>query len=327
MHLTNYHFYNTKNYLYCKSVKGLSGFEVGYRFAFNGKERDDETYGEGNAYDFEARIQDSRLSRWLSLDPLQAKYPGISPFNFCNNNPIALIDPDGKSPIYVNGLYMGTDNQGFKGEILIMSKEQYLNLNSKQKDNITFGTFNHTEALGMSQTLGQKIDALSQVPRSKEGITRVDKEVIEINNIINNVVSKTKEIEGYEVSKLHNGKVSSVYDNGMQDQNIRIYGSANDGNNDLGALANTVGNKVTFNLQAWGDVEKPGEIFKPTVENLQNTYVHEAGGHFIQNLGSSNSDHAKVVNTQKKHSTWDGTTKNFKNWINTLNEQFTTKKR
>jgi RHS repeat-associated protein len=70
-----------------------------YRYGFNGKEKDDEINGSGNDYDFGARIYDSRLGRWLSLDPLQEKYAGLSPYNFCGNNPIMLIDPDGKKII------------------------------------------------------------------------------------------------------------------------------------------------------------------------------------------------------------------------------------
>ena len=50
-----------------------------YRYGFNGKEKDNELYGEGNAYDFGARINDPRLGRWLSLDPLAAKYPPAAP--------------------------------------------------------------------------------------------------------------------------------------------------------------------------------------------------------------------------------------------------------
>ncbi len=99
MHLTNYTFSHPKNYLYSKSVKGLQCFGIIYRFGFNGKERDNETYGEGNAYDFGARIYDSRLGRWLSVDPLQAKYPGFSPFVFVLNMPLSAYDPDGRDVI------------------------------------------------------------------------------------------------------------------------------------------------------------------------------------------------------------------------------------
>ncbi|MDP2176230.1 MAG: RHS repeat-associated core domain-containing protein [Bacteroidota bacterium] len=67
-----------------------------YRYGFNGKEKDNETYGEGNAYDFGARIYDSRLGRWLSLDPLMEKYPSFSPYNFAGCSPITFYDADGR---------------------------------------------------------------------------------------------------------------------------------------------------------------------------------------------------------------------------------------
>ena len=74
---------------------------LGLHFHFNGKENDNETYGNGNVYDFGARIYNPRLGIWLSLDPLQKKYPGVSPYNYCLNNPIVFIDPDGKD-IHIN---------------------------------------------------------------------------------------------------------------------------------------------------------------------------------------------------------------------------------
>ncbi len=67
-----------------------------YKFGFNGKEKDNDTYGEGNAYDFGARIYDSRLGKWLSVDPLQAEYPSQGSYNFSANNPILYLDRDGR---------------------------------------------------------------------------------------------------------------------------------------------------------------------------------------------------------------------------------------
>ncbi|MEZ4775861.1 MAG: RHS repeat-associated core domain-containing protein [Bacteroidia bacterium] len=66
-----------------------------YRFGFNGKESDGEISGDGNSYDFGARVYDSRIGRWLSRDPLEGKYPGMSPYAAFNDNPILYIDPDG----------------------------------------------------------------------------------------------------------------------------------------------------------------------------------------------------------------------------------------
>ena len=73
-----------------------------YRFGFNGKEKDDEVKGIGNSLDFSARIYDTRLSKWLSVDPLQEKYPSLTPYNFVANRPTIAIDPDGKRIYYVN---------------------------------------------------------------------------------------------------------------------------------------------------------------------------------------------------------------------------------
>ena len=64
-------------------------------YKFTGKERDDETQ-----YDyFGARFYDSRIGRWLSVDPLADKYPGWSPYNYVLNNPLSFIDPDGQEPV------------------------------------------------------------------------------------------------------------------------------------------------------------------------------------------------------------------------------------
>ena len=66
----------------------------GERYKFTGKERDTETN-----YDyFGARYYDSDLGRWLTPDPLADKYPGWSPYNYCLNNPLKLVDPDGNDP-------------------------------------------------------------------------------------------------------------------------------------------------------------------------------------------------------------------------------------
>jgi hypothetical protein len=41
-------------------------------------------------------------SRWLSVDPIAAKYPQYSPYVFCMNNPILFIDPNGKEVVATN---------------------------------------------------------------------------------------------------------------------------------------------------------------------------------------------------------------------------------
>jgi len=63
-------------------------------------EKNNEVYGEGNAYDFGARMLDVRLGRWFAIDPSANKYPDISPYCAFINNPICYKDSDGKDAIY-----------------------------------------------------------------------------------------------------------------------------------------------------------------------------------------------------------------------------------
>jgi hypothetical protein len=37
---------------------------------------------------------------WLSIDPLAEKYPGVSSYAYCANNPIIFKDPDGRDIVY-----------------------------------------------------------------------------------------------------------------------------------------------------------------------------------------------------------------------------------
>ena len=42
-------------------------------------------------------------SVWLSVDPLAHKYPSLSPYAFVGNNPINLVDPDGRDIWEIDG--------------------------------------------------------------------------------------------------------------------------------------------------------------------------------------------------------------------------------
>ncbi len=46
-----------------------------------------------------ARYYNSDLSIWLSVDPLADKYPNLSPYTYCANNPVKFFDDDGREKI------------------------------------------------------------------------------------------------------------------------------------------------------------------------------------------------------------------------------------
>ena len=48
------------------------------------------------------RHYNATLSIWLSVDPMSDKYPGVSPYTYCANNPVKLVDPNGREIGYVD---------------------------------------------------------------------------------------------------------------------------------------------------------------------------------------------------------------------------------
>ncbi|MCW3071096.1 MAG: hypothetical protein JWO44_986, partial [Bacteroidetes bacterium] len=66
-----------------------------YRYGFNGKENDNEVKGEGNQQDYGMRVYDTRLGRFLSVDPMTSSYPCLSPYAYAENDVIRCVDLDG----------------------------------------------------------------------------------------------------------------------------------------------------------------------------------------------------------------------------------------
>jgi RHS repeat-associated protein len=71
-----------------------------WSFTFSAKERDSET---GLSY-FGSRYYSSDLSIWLSVDPMSDKYASLSPYVYCADNPVRLVDPDGEDyDVFITG--------------------------------------------------------------------------------------------------------------------------------------------------------------------------------------------------------------------------------
>ncbi len=107
-------------------------------YTFSGKEKDAET---GYGY-FGARYYDSGLSFWLSVDPMSDKYPNMSPYNYCANNPVILVDPDGRKIVFAKGVTKEQKEQFYKAIKYLKDNDcggRYNQLvNSKEVYTITF---------------------------------------------------------------------------------------------------------------------------------------------------------------------------------------------
>ena len=86
-------------YLFGLTMAGRNYQDSLYRYGFNGKEKDDQGEWGSTNYDYGARIYNPKLGRWLSLDPLQSEYPGMSPYHAIANSPTWYVDRDGRDNI------------------------------------------------------------------------------------------------------------------------------------------------------------------------------------------------------------------------------------
>ncbi len=92
----NTEFFDVDYYAFGMQMPGRNYTSAsGYRYGFNGMEKDDEVKGNGNSYTTEFRQYDPRLGRWLSIDPEFKTFAWQSPYVAFDNNPILKTDPRG----------------------------------------------------------------------------------------------------------------------------------------------------------------------------------------------------------------------------------------
>lgn len=77
----------------------VTGSSYDERYKFTGKERDAES-----GYDyFGARFLAQQLGIWTTPDPLLDKYIHLSPYMYCEGNPVRYVDPNGRIVVFAPG--------------------------------------------------------------------------------------------------------------------------------------------------------------------------------------------------------------------------------
>ena len=95
-----------------------AGTASGYRFGFQNQEIDNQIKGVENSLNYTFRMYDCRIGRFFNLDPLTAKYPYYSPYQFSGNKVIAFREMEGLEEGKAGnaGTYLALRNSGYSHE-------------------------------------------------------------------------------------------------------------------------------------------------------------------------------------------------------------------
>ena len=96
---------------------------LNWSYTFSAKERDPET---SLSY-FGSRYYSSDLSIWLSVDPMSNKYPSLSPYVYCADNPVRVVDPDGEK-IWIHDEEGGSAANAYYQELVKWASTENINL-------------------------------------------------------------------------------------------------------------------------------------------------------------------------------------------------------
>lgn len=107
-------------------------------YKYNGKELD-PLLGL-NMYDYSARYYEPAIGRFTTVDPLAEMYSSISPYAYCNNNPVRFIDSDGRSFgefDYIDGEWKKISNIGDDIGVDFYHMKGVTNASGKEITNVT----------------------------------------------------------------------------------------------------------------------------------------------------------------------------------------------
>ena len=151
-------------------------------------------------YDSGARMQEFHIPRFTTMDPLCEKYYSISPYAYCNNNPVNYVDPDGRE-VQVAKEY----------------QEQFRNdLQNVFGDRINMLSFNDN---GTLQLDGKTKDFTKEMTKDQKeafkGLNKAmnDKQVTSVVYADNYNITVNGEVKSVDIVKEYGGGLYSKTDN------------------------------------------------------------------------------------------------------------------
>ena len=121
-------------------------YDFGNRWRYAAKEEQRFGPADLGLLDFGARMYDPFTARWPSPDPMAAKYPSHSPFNYCEGSPINRIDPQGDTIVV---LYAKSGAKGL-GHMAILVQDEHGKYHLWSKNGDKYDGFEHADNEGIA---------------------------------------------------------------------------------------------------------------------------------------------------------------------------------
>ena len=215
-------------------------------YKYNGKELDRK--GGLDWYDYGARYYDAALGRWHVVDPMAEEYYSLSPYVYCNNNPICNRDEEGKFINNIIGAVIGgaADLGVQVAANLLSDKGVFDNI-----DWVSVGASAVEGGLTSGLSAGKTLVVKTGVAIAKNTINGI-KDGGCVSDIVNNTV---KDIVTDKVI----GKTSDIVGKGAKKLAPGVENQLNQSGNKM-VLSNNKATKITEKIPGVSDVKTARKI-------------------------------------------------------------------
>ena len=174
-------------------------------FRFTGKELD--KLNSLNMYDFGARWYDvAGVPMWTSVDPLCEKYYNITPYAYCNNNPVNRVDPYGETDYTVN-----SDGYMYESTSFMEKVKSFIGIGSNQ---------DRVYLEGSNKLIVSLPEGAINLSEDENEITKVEISDNKSAEKFTDAVMKETDVEWARVEHGNNKTVSNTIQNNHDDRNV-----------------------------------------------------------------------------------------------------------
>ena len=162
-----------------------------------------------------ARHYNSALSIWLSVDPMSDKYPGVSPYMYCANNPVVLKDPNGRD-VY------DFDKKGNLIHTIKNTDNDIIRVVNKRGRVISSKTYDYGTVI-KDNSDDSKFDKTTLSIKDDESRTLIFEQLASNTNVEWATINATKEEDGKKEERNYISNSGSRKENAMTDLVRQLY--------------------------------------------------------------------------------------------------------